>query len=200
MYIYVHIHIYIRAGKVAHTAANVVRAAVFHAPMFALNAVAHWKACEPTHTQSPPAEGARMCRRGLRGRRITHAHTRARARTQHVGARVRRARIGDPFVCVARRMDIDTCMHHVSIYICYTSACSIDGWPNKESAPRSHTCRVLAHRRRPHAIARLRNNTHAYPFTYSDFASIDICMYTLSTIEICVYPVKKSTIDMCVSY
>ena len=32
----------------AHTEHNVVTAAVFHAPMFALNADADWNACEPT--------------------------------------------------------------------------------------------------------------------------------------------------------
>jgi hypothetical protein len=46
----------------------------------------------------------------MRGRPIAHANTRARARTQHVRACVRRARIGDPFVGVARR----ACMHHIS--------------------------------------------------------------------------------------
>jgi hypothetical protein len=55
--------------------------------------------------------------------------------------------------------------------------CSIDGWPYEESAPHSRTCRVFAHRQRPHAIARVRKNIHAYPFTFPDFASIDIHIY-----------------------
>ena len=56
-----------RAEKAAHTLDNVVTAAVFHAPMFALNAVADWNACEPSHPRSTPTEGARMCRRGCVG-------------------------------------------------------------------------------------------------------------------------------------
>ncbi len=67
--------------------------AVFHAPMFALNADADWNACEPSHPQSTPTEGARMCRRGC-VRAQSHTRTRASARTQHVRACVRRARIG----------------------------------------------------------------------------------------------------------
>jgi hypothetical protein len=35
-------------------------AAVFHAPMFALNTAAVSNACEPGHTQSTPTEGARF--------------------------------------------------------------------------------------------------------------------------------------------
>jgi hypothetical protein len=46
---------------------------------------------------------ARTCRRRMRAPPIARAHARARARTQHTGARVRRARIGDPFISVARR-------------------------------------------------------------------------------------------------
>jgi hypothetical protein len=89
------------AEKAAHTSDNVVTDAVFHAPMFALNASASLNACEPSHTQSTPTEGRSHVSAPMRGRPIAHAHTRARGRTQHVG--VRRARIGDPFVGVARR-------------------------------------------------------------------------------------------------
>jgi hypothetical protein len=88
--------------KAAHTQCNVVTAAVFHAPMFALNADAEANACKPNHTRSTPTERARMCRRGCAGAR-SHTRTRARTRAQHVGACVRRARIGDPFIGVAGR-------------------------------------------------------------------------------------------------
>ncbi len=72
----------------------------------------------------------------MRGRPIPHAH--ARAQAQHVRARVRRARIGDPFVRVASRAWIQ--LHWVYIHcIC---ARSIDGWRYKESTSHSHTCRV----------------------------------------------------------
>ncbi len=69
------------AGKAAHTCCNVVTDAVFHAPMFALNADAESNACAP----EPPAvhrrrEGARMCRRGCKRAR-SHTHTRARTDT-----------------------------------------------------------------------------------------------------------------------
>ncbi len=67
------------------TSDNEVTAAVFHAPMSALNAAADRNACEPSHTQSTPTERASMCRRGCVGAQ-SHTHTRARARTQHVGA------------------------------------------------------------------------------------------------------------------
>jgi hypothetical protein len=56
-----------RAGKAAHTKANEMTDAVFHAPMFALNADADWNACEPSHPRSTPTERARMCRRGCAG-------------------------------------------------------------------------------------------------------------------------------------
>ena len=51
-----------RAGKAAHTAYNVVTRDVFHAPMFALNAISPANACEPSNKRSTPTEGARMCR------------------------------------------------------------------------------------------------------------------------------------------
>jgi hypothetical protein len=71
--------------------------AVFHAPMFALNADAEWNACEPSHPRSMPTERARMSRRGCEGAQ-SQARTRTLTRTQHVGACVRQARIGDPFI------------------------------------------------------------------------------------------------------
>ncbi len=40
-----------RDGGTAHTWYNVVTDAVFHAPMFALNADADMNACEPNHTR-----------------------------------------------------------------------------------------------------------------------------------------------------
>ncbi len=110
----------------------------------------------------------------MRARTIADAHTRARTDAARGRACVRRARIGDPFVRVASRVDTATCMHWV--YIICVCACSIDGWRYKESAPHSHTCRAFAHRQRPHAIARACNNINACPFTYPDFASI--CIYT----------------------
>jgi hypothetical protein len=48
------------AGRTAaHTEEKEVTDAVFHAPMFALNADAIWNACEPSHTKSTPVESAR---------------------------------------------------------------------------------------------------------------------------------------------
>jgi hypothetical protein len=106
----------------------------------------------------------------MRGHPIAHAHARAhtdaaRGRVCAAGPHRRSVHLGSQ-----TRMEIDTCMNHASMY--YTCACSSDGRPYGESASHSHTRRVLAHRRRPHAIARVRKITHAYPFTYPDFASI----------------------------
>ncbi len=162
-----------RAEKAAHTSDKVVTRAVFHAPMFALNVLALVNACEPSHPRSTPTERARMCRRGCKGPNRTRTHTHAhmdaaRGRVCAEGPHRRSARR-----CSQTRMDIDTCMHHVSIY--YIRACSIDGWRYKESASHSLTCRVLlAHRQRPHAIPRVCKNTHAHPFTYPAFASTHI--------------------------
>jgi hypothetical protein len=66
--------------KAAHTFVNVVTAAVFHAPMFALNADAAWNAWEPGHPRSTPSEGARMCRRGCAGAE-SRTHARAHGRS-----------------------------------------------------------------------------------------------------------------------
>jgi hypothetical protein len=48
-----------RWPKAAHTWNNVVTDAVFHAPMFALNANVLANACEPSLTRSTPTERAR---------------------------------------------------------------------------------------------------------------------------------------------
>jgi hypothetical protein len=90
-----------RAEKVAHTPSNVVTDAVFHAPMFAVNTDAEMNACKP----KPPAVDAVGTRSHvparMRGQPIAHTH--ARAQTQHLGTCVRRARIGDSFILVAKR-------------------------------------------------------------------------------------------------
>jgi hypothetical protein len=112
-----------RAGKAAHTWFNVVTRAVFHAPMFALNALAE-NACEPSHPRSTPTEGARMCRRGCVGAQ-SHTHTRARAWTQHVRVCAAGPHRRSVRPCSQPRMDVDTCMHPVSMY--YTCVCSIRG-------------------------------------------------------------------------
>jgi hypothetical protein len=54
--------------------------AVFHAPMFALNADAERKACEPNRTWSTPTESAQTLRRGYVCTQ-THAHARAHTLT-----------------------------------------------------------------------------------------------------------------------
>jgi hypothetical protein len=108
------------------------------------------------------------------------SHTHTRARTDAARARVCAAGAHRRSVhrCSQPRMDVDTCMR--CVYIHCVCACSIDGWPYEDSAPHSRACRALAHRQRPHAIARVRKNTHAYPFTCPDFASIDRHIYIYS--------------------
>jgi hypothetical protein len=148
-----------------------VTRSTFHDAMFALNAHADSNACDEPHPVD--ADGTRLHGSArMRGRPIAHAHTDA----AH-GRVCAAARIGDPFVGVARRawIWIHACMR--GVYIHCICACSIDGWRYEESASHSRTCRVLAHRQRPHAIARVCTNTHAYPFTYPDFASIHIYIY-----------------------
>jgi hypothetical protein len=80
--------------RAAHTEAMFNTDAVFHAPMFALNAFAERNACAPSHPRSTPTGRRSHASARMRGRPI------ARARTQHSSACVRRARIGDPFICV----------------------------------------------------------------------------------------------------
>jgi hypothetical protein len=156
-----------RAGKAAHTQYMFDTAAVFHAPMFALNAFAEKNACEPKpHAVHADGTRSHVSARTEWAPNRKRTHTRAdeaRGRVCAAGPHRRSAHRGSQ-----TRMDVDTCMHHVSIY--YTSACSIDGWRCEVSASHSRTCRVLARRPRPHAIARTCKNEHAYPFTYPDFA------------------------------
>jgi hypothetical protein len=70
-----------RAERAAHTKANVVTRAVFHAPMFALSADEKPNVCEPSHPRSTPTERARMCRRGCVGAQIANAHAHAHGRS-----------------------------------------------------------------------------------------------------------------------
>jgi hypothetical protein len=88
-----------QAEKAAHTTSIFNTDAVFHAPMSALNAGAERKICEPSHPRSTPT-GTRS--HGS-ARMPNRTRTRARARTQHVAACVRRARTGDPFIGAASR-------------------------------------------------------------------------------------------------
>jgi hypothetical protein len=99
--------------------------AVFHAPMSALNADAEANACEPNHPRSTPTERARTVRRGhVRADIQTHTCAHTLAPAQHVRASAVRARIGDPILDVAMRMDTDMCIY--SVYKYHTCACFID--------------------------------------------------------------------------
>jgi hypothetical protein len=73
-----------RRRKAAHTLVKPVNDAVFHAPMFTLNADANRNACEPNHTGSAPTECAHTFRRGYMCAR-THAHA-CTYMNAHVGA------------------------------------------------------------------------------------------------------------------
>jgi hypothetical protein len=144
--------------------------AVFHAPMFALNADAEWNACEPYHPRST-ADGKRShVSARMRGRPIAHAH--ARARTQHVGACVRRARIGDPFVLVARRACI--WIHACIMYRDTYTVCVFHRWMalRRECVALAHMPRIRASSAPARDRTRTQGYTRAYPFTYPDFASI----------------------------
>jgi hypothetical protein len=68
-----------RRLKAAHTQNMFDTDAVFHAPMFALNADADANACEPNRTRSTPTEGARTVRRRCAGHQ-THTRSCACAR------------------------------------------------------------------------------------------------------------------------
>ena len=68
-----------------HTWYKLETRAVFHAPMFALNADAPANACEPNHTRSMPTERACTVRRGYL-RAQAHKHT--RTHTPSVAPRV----------------------------------------------------------------------------------------------------------------
>ncbi len=84
-----------RAEKAAHTWYKFDTDAVFHAPMFALNADADASACGPSQPQSTPTEGARMWRGCVCAqshthtctRPIAHAHMRAPAHGRSTWAR-----------------------------------------------------------------------------------------------------------------
>ncbi len=70
-----------RAGKAAHTYFTEVTAAVFHAPMSALNADAALNACAPHHPRST-ADGTRShVSARMSARQIAHAHTRTHGRS-----------------------------------------------------------------------------------------------------------------------
>ena len=69
-----------RRSKAAHTMPMFDPDAVFHAPMFALNAAAFTNACKPSHAWSAPTERARTVAARIRGAR-THTQTRAYAHT-----------------------------------------------------------------------------------------------------------------------
>ncbi len=85
--------------------------------------------------------------------------TRTRPRAQTDAARGRVCAAGPHRRSVRRcgqtRMDVD--MPALCIYIHYV--CVVHRWRYEESASHSHTCRILAHRQRPHAIARVCKNT-----------------------------------------
>ena len=68
--------------KAAHTAPNVVTPAVFHAPMFALNADAEANACAPSHPRSTPTGRRSHVSARMRARPISHAHARAHGRNR----------------------------------------------------------------------------------------------------------------------
>ena len=91
-----------------------VTAAVFHAPMFALNADAEKNACQPKPL-AVDADGKRSHgAAGLRGPPYSHAPARARA---HMCARLWRTHaFGDPILCVALHMDIAICTYCVYQY------------------------------------------------------------------------------------
>ena len=74
-----------RAEKAAHTEDNEVTAAVFHAPMFALNAFAYWNTCAPSHPRSTPTGRRSHVSARMHGRPNSHARGGA-----HTGAHVGR--------------------------------------------------------------------------------------------------------------
>jgi hypothetical protein len=168
-----------RAQETAHTEDNEVTAAVFHAPMSALNADADQNACEPSQPRSTPTERARMCRRGC-----AHKHTRARARTQHVGACVRRARIGDPFVRVASRTwNVDIFMHHLDIHC----MCVLHRWMalKREPVALAHMPRISASSAPAHDRTRMQEHTRV-PI-YMPRLCLDIYIFSYMTCALAIY-------------
>ncbi len=126
-----------RAGEAAHTNSNEVTAAVFHAPMFALNAFADLNACAPSHPRSTPTERARMSRRGC-VRAQSHTHT--RAHTDAARGRV----CGGPASAIRSSGCQDTHGYRENHALCIRilCICVFHRWPNEERASHSHTCRA----------------------------------------------------------
>ena len=69
-------------AEAAHTPTNDVTRAVFHAPMFALNADADRNACDLNHTRCTPTECARTFGADTRARVMKHTRTHTHSRTQ----------------------------------------------------------------------------------------------------------------------
>jgi hypothetical protein len=183
-----------RAGKAANTWVKSVTAAVFHAPMSALNAEAYKNACEPSRPRSTPTGTRSHGSARMLWRPIPHAHARALtdAARGHVCAAGPHRR--PVHRCSQPRMDVDSCMH--CVYIHCVCACSIDGWPYEESAPHSRTCRALAHRHRPHAIARDRTRTqeHTRAPIYIPGLCVDIYIHLYTcTLDVCVGHIYRRT-------
>ncbi len=85
--------------------------AVFHAPMFALNADVPLSACDAEpHAVHCRRKG--LARFGADASAPEHALMDA-----HVGTYVVQVRIVDTFIYVAILIDIDLCIHHMYIYI-----------------------------------------------------------------------------------
>jgi hypothetical protein len=109
-------HVACRRPKAVRTRHRLDTDAVFHAPMFALNADAEANACEPSRTRSTPTERAQTLRRGYVWGQ-THTLMRACACTHSTHTWAcrwdRLAAVTRSSIDVARRMDIDTCMYRV---------------------------------------------------------------------------------------
>jgi hypothetical protein len=115
----------------------------------------------------------------MRGRPIPHAHT--RARTQHVRSRVRRARIGDPFVRVASRMDT-AYMHALGIHTLYI--CVFHRWMalRSERVALAHMPRISASS--APARDRTRMQGHTRVPIYMPRLCVDICTHIVH--DVCV--------------
>jgi hypothetical protein len=116
-----------RRPKAAHTISNVRTRAVFHAPMFALNAVADLNAYKPNRTRS--TADVKALARFRYAHACAQAHAGARSHMDaHVCKHVAQARIDDPLIIhEAIRMDMDTCTYRVHKYhtcVCVASMAS----------------------------------------------------------------------------